>query len=78
MLRTSLFLVVGAFRTLRSWASWRTNAKCGVLADEMRRVGGWILQVLRSPDDQSLLQNIRGQVAELCRHFPVPGDQRVC
>ena len=50
----------------------------GMGTDEMRRVGGWILQVLRSPDDQSLLQNIRGQVAELCRHFPVPGDQRVC
>ena len=47
----------------------------GMGADEMRRIGGWILDVLRSPDDGTLLQTIRGQVAELCRQFPVPGDR---
>jgi glycine hydroxymethyltransferase len=47
----------------------------GMGCDEMRRIGGWILDVLRSPDDEAILQRIGGQVAELCRQFPVPGDK---
>lgn len=49
----------------------------GMGRDEMRRIGGWILEVLRSPDDEQLQGDIRGRVAELCRQFPVPEDVRV-
>ena len=47
----------------------------GMGSDEMRRIGGWILDVLRSPDDEELTRRIRGQVGELCRQFPVPEEQ---
>ena len=43
--------------------------------DEMRTIGGWILQVLRAPDDHALAERIRGAVSELCSQFPVPGDR---
>jgi glycine hydroxymethyltransferase len=47
----------------------------GMGVEEMRRIGGWILDVLRSPEDASLAQNIRQQITELCGQFPVPGDR---
>ena len=46
----------------------------GMGADEMRTVGGWILEVMNSPDDERLGKRIRGEVLELCGQFPVPGD----
>jgi glycine hydroxymethyltransferase len=39
---------------------------------EMKTIGGWILNALKSPDDETLLQSIRGQVADLCKSFPAP------
>jgi glycine hydroxymethyltransferase len=45
----------------------------GMKEAEMRKVGAWILQVLRAPDDLALAARIRGQIAEFARHFPVPG-----
>ena len=50
----------------------------GMGSDEMHCIGGWILDVLRSPEDEELTERIRGQVGELCRQFPVPGDQPTC
>jgi glycine hydroxymethyltransferase len=47
-----------------------TTRKMGTA--EMKTIGGWILEVLKSPDDEALLQKIRGQVAELCTSFPAP------
>ncbi len=44
----------------------------GMKADEMQRIGAWMLQVLKSPDDEALQQRIRGEVSELCETFPVP------
>ncbi len=46
----------------------------GMGEQEMRTVGGWILKAFRSSDDQPLLEKIRGEVAELCQQFPVPGN----
>ncbi|MCE5269584.1 MAG: serine hydroxymethyltransferase [Planctomycetaceae bacterium] len=46
----------------------------GMKGDEMRRIGGWILEVLRAPNDEALGSRVRGQVLELCGQFPVPGD----
>jgi len=44
----------------------------GMGVEEMRRVGGWILRVLKQPDDELLRERIRGEVQELCQEFPVP------
>jgi glycine hydroxymethyltransferase len=45
----------------------------GMGCDELRAIGGWILAVLRAPDDEQLVTRIGGQVRELCRQFLVPG-----
>jgi glycine hydroxymethyltransferase len=44
----------------------------GMGTDEMRRIAGWMLQVLRNPTDETLAARLRGEVRELCTHFPVP------
>lgn len=44
----------------------------GMGTDEMRRIGRWMVDVLRNADDEWLTQDVRGQVAELCQEFPVP------
>jgi glycine hydroxymethyltransferase len=44
----------------------------GMKQDEMRRIGDWIADVLESPEDEELQQQIRVQVEELCRGFPLP------
>ncbi len=45
----------------------------GMRQDEMRRVGDWILQVLRAVDDDSVATRVRGEIAEFVTAFPVPG-----
>jgi len=45
----------------------------GMGGSEMRTIAGWMLEVLRDPDNETLQQTIRRQVSELCQHFPVPG-----
>jgi glycine hydroxymethyltransferase len=45
----------------------------GLGCDEMRTIGGWILEVFRQRDDEAFCGRIRTAVAELCAHFPVPG-----
>ncbi len=44
----------------------------GMGPDQMKQIGGWINDALSNSEDQALLENIRGQVSELCQHFPVP------
>ena len=46
----------------------------GMGCDEIRRIGGWILEVLKAPDDEPLGKRVRGEVLDLCGHFPVPGE----
>jgi glycine hydroxymethyltransferase len=41
----------------------------------MRRIGGWMLAALRDSEDAAAHSRIRGEVAELCRQFPVPAAQ---
>lgn len=45
----------------------------GMKQDEMKKVGAWILQVFKSPEDQSVLDRVRKEVAEFAGNFPVPG-----
>jgi glycine hydroxymethyltransferase len=46
----------------------------GMGPKEMDAIGGWILDVLKSPDDQTKLTAVTGQIRELCSQFPVPAD----
>ena len=40
---------------------------------EMKRVGAWILEVLRAPEDEALLERVRREIAEFTESYPVPG-----
>ncbi len=45
----------------------------GMGADEMRQIGTWMVQALKSADDTALHGKIREEVRALCQQFPVPG-----
>lgn len=45
----------------------------GMGEDEMKRVGQWILEVLRHVDDESAIERVRTEVAAFAVDFPVPG-----
>ncbi len=47
----------------------------GMRESEMVKIGGWILQVLKDPDNKDLQQEIRSQVADLCQQFPLYADR---
>jgi glycine hydroxymethyltransferase len=44
----------------------------GMGTSEMRAIGGWMIEALRSPGDEAVLGRIRGEIRGLCRQFPVP------
>ncbi len=44
----------------------------GMGPDEMQQIGGWMLSILRAPEDAKLAEHIRGDVRQLCEEFPVP------
>ena len=44
----------------------------GMGVEQMIQVGRWIVDALSHHEDTSKLESIRGDVKELCRHFPVP------
>jgi glycine hydroxymethyltransferase len=45
----------------------------GMKEDEMKRVGQWILEVLRAPEDAAVTARVREEVREFTKSFPVPG-----
>jgi glycine hydroxymethyltransferase len=45
----------------------------GMGGDEMRTIGGMILEVLAQPDSPELAGRVRERVEALCERFPVPG-----
>jgi glycine hydroxymethyltransferase len=45
----------------------------GMGASEMRRLAGWIDEVVRAPADEALLARVAGEVREACKSFPAPG-----
>jgi glycine hydroxymethyltransferase len=45
----------------------------GMKESEMKLIGGWISEVLESPQDTVKLAKIKSQVAELCLAYPVYG-----
>ena len=46
----------------------------GMGQDQMREIGQWMVNVIKSPEDKSVLDSTRSQVEELCQHFPVPAS----
>jgi glycine hydroxymethyltransferase len=44
----------------------------GMGTSEMRTIGKWILEALRSPEDTSVLSRISAEIRTLCQQFPVP------
>jgi glycine hydroxymethyltransferase len=44
----------------------------GMGADEMRRIGAWMLDALRHPEDTTVQGRIRAEVLAMCEQFPVP------
>ena len=45
----------------------------GMKTDEMKKVGAWILDVLKNTESDSELGRIRREIAEFTQVFPVPG-----
>ena len=43
----------------------------GMGPDELRRIAGWIDEVLLAPDDAGTAERMRRQVRELCAAFPI-------
>jgi glycine hydroxymethyltransferase len=43
----------------------------GMGPEEVRRIAGWIKEVLLSPDDEALRRRVKGEVTDLCRRFPI-------
>ena len=44
----------------------------GMGTDEMRRIGRWMVEIMRAPEDDAVLTRIQGEVTSLCETFPVP------
>jgi len=44
----------------------------GMQTDQMRQIGGWMVEALKSPEDAAAAERIRGEVSDLCSQFPVP------
>jgi glycine hydroxymethyltransferase len=42
----------------------------GMGPDVMKQIAHWITRVIRAPEDQALLAQIRAEVADLCSQFP--------
>ncbi|UCH30174.1 MAG: serine hydroxymethyltransferase, partial [Myxococcales bacterium] len=45
----------------------------GMGADEMKRLGNWMADVVEDVENDSLINRIAGEVKELCDQFPAPG-----
>ncbi|MCR5663067.1 MAG: serine hydroxymethyltransferase [bacterium] len=43
----------------------------GMRVEEMKLIGGWILDVLKHPGDEALQAKVKGEVGELCKRFPL-------
>jgi glycine hydroxymethyltransferase len=46
----------------------------GMKEPEMKRIAGWIAEVLAHPDDAAVRDRVRGGVRELCQQFPAPAE----
>lgn len=49
----------------------------GMGIDEMRRIGQWILDSLKSPEEEAMHHRIRKEISDMCEQFPVPTEKTV-
>jgi glycine hydroxymethyltransferase len=49
----------------------------GMREAQMRQIGRWIAEVLAAPDDEAVQSRVRGEVWELCAHFPIYSEEDV-
>ncbi len=45
----------------------------GMGPEQMRQIGEWICEIVRSAEDEALTSRIRSEVRRMCADFPVPG-----
>jgi glycine hydroxymethyltransferase len=45
----------------------------GMGTAEMARLAGWMDEVVKAPEDDTVIRRVAGEVAELCKGFPAPG-----
>jgi glycine hydroxymethyltransferase len=45
----------------------------GMKQDEMKKVGAWILRVLKEAEDTAAGEKVRAEIADFARAYPVPG-----
>jgi len=45
----------------------------GMKTDEMKKVGAWILEIFRNPDDAAVTARVKSEIREFTKSFPVPG-----
>jgi glycine hydroxymethyltransferase len=45
----------------------------GMKEDEMKKVGAWILEIFRNPDDAVVSGRVKSEIREFTKSFPVPG-----
>jgi len=43
----------------------------GLKESEMRQIGAWIDEALKNIENETVLARIRGEIRELCKHFPL-------
>ncbi len=43
----------------------------GMKEKEMEQIGGWIVSILKNPDNSDLKKEIKGKVNQLCNEFPI-------
>lgn len=48
----------------------------GMAESDMRLLAGWMVEALKSPENDDVLDRLAGQVRAHCRQFPVPGIGR--
>jgi glycine hydroxymethyltransferase len=44
----------------------------GMGPDEMRTIGGWMIEAIKSPENESVSTRIRSEVRSLCENYPAP------
>lgn len=45
----------------------------GMKADEMRKVGAWILEIFKNPENPTVITKVKSEICEFTKNFPVPG-----
>jgi glycine hydroxymethyltransferase len=45
----------------------------GMKADEMKKVGAWILEIFKSPENPTIIAKVKNEIREFTKNFPVPG-----